>query len=327
MYSTTLKLLVLATTCFLASSQYFVRPLRQLSQPGPYGADKKGYTDYFNDYTSNTVGIKSIVISYSDQVDSIQVTYLLANKSLYQAPRHGSIKNTNPPVEIKLRSGEYLYKIEGQTSGVNVDQLTLITRRPKDSAITIYGPFGRSGTKMNFTIEGYILWFYGYADDALDSIGVYLYPAPKSAIFGYNDQTPQFDENPDTSYSSPVVKINKLFIQHENMVYSIQAQYLLVDGTTRLGGKLGWPVRGDVTVVKFEDDEEILGIEGTSTSGRLCQLSLISKRDNLSTPLLYNGPFGWPCTAPSSSFKVEGKVLGLFGFVNHGIAGLGIYYS
>ena len=54
---------------------------------------------------SGTVfSIHSIAITSSDQVDSIQVTYLLKSGSLYKAPKHGG--GSNPPFIITLAEVE-----------------------------------------------------------------------------------------------------------------------------------------------------------------------------------------------------------------------------
>ena len=332
--SMVLKLLVLASACFLAvSGQYYQNPCRKVVNNGHEEHGGKG-GDYFNDYRGRDddlylkiVGVRSIIISYSDQVESIQVTYLLSNKSLYQTPRHGSVKNINPPVNIKLANGEYVQKIEGKTNGVLVDQLTITTFRPKDLVTKKYGPFGKTG-ETYFSYDGYIIGFFGRSGDMLDSIGVYRYlPAKKSVLFGSAISPPEFDENPDTGYFPPVARINKLFIHHGAIVYSIQARYQLLGGASRLGEKFKGILSGDITTtVKFEDDEEILGIEGTSVPGKICQLTFISRRYNISNPQLYNGPYGWPCQG-STPFSVSGNVLGFFGYSTYGINGLGVYYS
>jgi hypothetical protein len=311
-----------------------MKPSREVLYEGPFGGTGG---DYFNDYTSGGylktefIGVHSIIISYSNQVDSIQVTYLLANRSLYQAPRRGSVKNINPPVEIKLRAGEYVRKIEGQTNGVLINQLSITTHRPKDSAVTKYGPFGTSAS-TNFSIEGYALGFYGYSGDMLNGIGLYHFIlAKKSSVFVGNYQPLLFDESPDTGYFPPVIKIKKLIIEHKDLVYSIQALYQLRDGTTRLGERQGRPPQEDdghiTTAVRFEDDEEIFGIEGTYAVN-MCQVSFISRRYNQSTPVLHNGPFGWPCATASKAFAVNGNILGFFGsYTPGGIVGLDAYFN
>ena len=337
MCSKVLNLLVLTGAYFLAvggQSGYFVNPIRKAdNDEGAYGGTNGG--EYFNDYyneggylNTDFVGVRSIIVSYSDQVESIQVTYLLANKSLYQAPRHGSVKGINPPVEITLVSGEYIQKIEGKTSGTLIDQLTITTHRPKQHAITIYGPFGTGG-KTDFSSEGYVVGFFGSSGDMLNSIGVYhIHPAKRSDVFGKgykSEKPPDFSDNPDR-YFPPVVKIRRLSIYHGSKVNSIQAQYQLWGGARRLGIKIGGD-GGDLTMIKFEDNEEILGVEGSYVTGTLCQLTLLSRRYNLSQPVLYNGPFGWPCLwEKPTSFSVSGNILGFFGNSNDVVTALGVYF-
>ena len=341
MYSPTLKLqiLVLASAMFLVvkMQNFFQNPSRKVVRDDSYGGTTGGdyFSDYFRDgglYTS-IIAVRSITISYSDQVESIQVTYLLANKTLFQAPRHGSVKNINPPVNIKLTYGEYIRKIEGTTNGALVDQLSITTYRPRDHVTKKYGPFGTPG-KTNFLSEGYVVAFFGRAGDMLDNIGVYHFPpAKKSPVLGRSDLLLLFDENPDTEFSLPVVKVNKLLIYHDIFMNSIQAQYQLIGGGTRLGKRFGGAKESSrLTVVKFESDEEILRIEGTAVPDSvLCQLTFVSRRDNTTAPTRYNGPFGTPCVLDGSTrFSVAGRVLGFFGTSDQQLYvpyGLGVYYS
>ena len=324
--------LLLMSACFLAvsSQSYFQNPCRKFQSDASQSKDN-GFKDFFNDYSTaegpiaNIVGVRAITVTYSHQVESIQVTYLLANKTLYQAPRHGSDQNVNPPVNIKLVPGEYVLKIEGQTDGVSsVNQLSITTYFTKEFVTKKYGPFGMPG-KLNFSLEGFVFGFYGKARDFVGMIGVYHYlPAKRSCVYGGMERFLTFDENPDTDFSLPVVKIKKLFIYHEKMIVSIQAQYQLLDGVTRLGSKFGGR-GGSLTVVKFEDDEEILSIKGNSAVDRICQLTFVSRRHNISNPMLYNGPFGWgSCSMP---FSVTGNVLGFSGIAADTIIALGVYYS
>ena len=330
MHSKVLGLLLLTSACFLAADGQSVNPIRKVIRDGPYGG--KG-EEIFNDYNDDFIGIHSILVSVtnSDKVESIQVTYLLANKSLYQAPRLGSVKGINPPVEITLVSGEYVQKIEGKTSGVLIDQLTIVTRGPKQDVNTTYRPFGY-GRKTNFSSEGYVVGFFGSSGEMLNSIGVYHFPPSKrSDVFGqsYTIEPLTFSDNPDT-YFPPVVKIRKLFIYHASQVNSIQAQYQLWGGDMRLGAKFGAKFSakfGNLTTINFDDDEEILGIEGSAAVGGLCQLTFLSRRYNLSQPVLYNGPFGWPCSGKKpTSFSVSGNILGFFGNFQYAVTAFGVYY-
>ena len=341
MDSVSTKLLVLLSVCLLvADCQYHMTPSREVVQAGPHGGTSGG--DYFNDYTSvnkimtyKIIGVQSIIISYSDQVESIQVTYRLAEKKIFTAPRHGSVKNINPPVEIKLKVGEYIHRIEGQTNGQLVDQLTIITVNPQDRSYKTYGPYGTEA-RTNFTIEGYVLGFFGRSGDMLDNIGAYYFPpAQTSPLFGSTKQQLSFDENPDLDFFPPVVRIKRLSIVHEGAVFAIQARYELMGGGTKLGAWLGWPSLSNLTTtVKFEDNEQILGIEGKAVLmnhsplfyPHVCQLSFISRRENVSNPLLYNGPFGWPCLN-STKFAASGRIIGFYGFQYYGVVGLGFYYG
>ena len=188
-----------------------------------------------------------------------------------------------------------------------VDQFSIITYRPEEHGVTKYTPFGTGG-KNNFSYEGYVVGFYGRSGEMLDSLGVYhLPPAKKSPVFGYAEEPPNFDQNPDTGYYPPVVKIRQLIISHGIMVYSIQAQYKLKGGAKRLGVKLGGDGINSNTLL-FDDDEEILGINGTSATRELCKLMFISRKHNTSNPVMYHGPFGGPCLVEEGK-NFSGNVL------------------
>ena len=150
----------------------------------------------------------------------------------------------------------------------------------------------------------------------LDSLGVYHLPpaAKKSPVFGYAEEPPNFDQNPDTGYYPPVIKIRN----------SIKAQYQLKGGAKRLGAKLGGDGINSNTLL-FDDDEEILGINGTSATREVCKLMFISRKHNTSNPVMYHGPFGGPCLVEEGK-NFSGNVLGFFGSASTTrVAGLGVY--
>ena len=302
-----------------------VRPVLKSESYGGSGGDP------FDDFTSvslgdaEILGVRNITITYAGQMESIQVTYLLSNGSFYHAPKHGGYYSTNKPFTIKLATVEYGAGLEGKTNNVLVDQLSIITVMPRDHLTKIYGPFGVTG-KQEFSSKGYIVGFYGRAGNSLNSVGVYqLAAVNKSSLIGGGGDLPTFDENPDTLFP-PVVKINKLYVNHGQYVYSIRAQYLLLGGTTRLGKNYGTSF-GNVTVIRFDSDEELIGIEGTKMGNNgtyvddsVCQLTFISKKGYT---LNYNGPFGWPCPI---KFSLQGNIMGIFGVTGNLLTGIGIYY-
>ena len=60
---------------------------RSTRKSDSYGGGGGGAWDDVNKY--NPVGVRSITIRHGNHVDSLQVTYLLADGSTYMAPKHG----------------------------------------------------------------------------------------------------------------------------------------------------------------------------------------------------------------------------------------------
>ena len=168
------------------------------------------------------IGVRSISISSRDKVDSIQVTYVRSRlgmwqrEMLFRAPRHGLPRSK--PTKITLGQSEYIVKVEGQTNGKVINQLTITTSKNK-----VYGPFGKNGS-TSFSLEGYIVGFYGGFGLHLDRIGVYsIKLLKKSDAFGGTGGN-TFDDTTEIS-GPPRVGILQMKIWAGNTVDAIQATY------------------------------------------------------------------------------------------------------
>lgn len=302
-----------------------MRPVVKSSAPGGTGGDP--FDDTMNGtLLSKIIGIQSMTVTYTHLVESIQVTYLLSNKSLYEAPRHGGNTKTYPPIKVKLRSREYVKKVCGKIDEKFTYQISITTLYPKDRSVKSYtGPSGAEGGK-NFTFDGYILGFFGRSGDLLDNIGVYqLPPLKKSESWPGSYYSKYFDENPDLIFFPPVVKINKLFINHGARVYAIQAEYLLLDGSIKRGTKYGEDQGNPLSVITFDRDEKIIGVKGTGYGMQVvCQMTFVTKKADGST--VYYGPYGYTWQTP---FSYDGNMLGFYGGYAtdlKSISSFGIYY-
>lgn len=148
------------------------------------------------------VGVRSISISFRDKVDSIQVTYvrsrlgLWLREMLFRAPRHGLLRSK--PTKITLGQYEHIVKVEGQTNGKHINQLTITTSENK-----VYGPYGKNAS-TSFSFEGYIVGFYGGYGLHLSKIGVYSIKLLKeSDTFGETLSTirPTSVDHPELEYN------------------------------------------------------------------------------------------------------------------------------
>ena len=307
--------------------ELLTRPVVKSNVTGGTGGDE--FDDTMNgSLLPNITGIHSMTVTYTSQfVESIQVTYLLSNSSLYEAPRHGGKSNIYSPIKVTPASGEYVQKISGKADNKLVNQISITTVYPRDLSLKSYtGPFGAVGEK-DFSFEGYFLGVYGQSGDSLDSIGVYqLAPLHKSDWGGGNNSQP-FDENPDTDFSLPGVKINKLFIYHGSRVYAIQAEYLLFDGSTKMGKKYGDDQGHTLSVVNFDRDEVIIGVKGTGYNSQVCQLTFVIQQPiGMEVYTYYSGPYGTTC---DHYFELWGNMMGFYGGVatdSKSIDRFGIYY-
>ena len=150
------------------------------------------------------VGIRHVNISYENQINSIQVTYLLADGTLYNAPRRGS--SIGYSASIALNEDERFIQIEGMESASGVTQLIFISKN-SSGIESMHGPFGGTGGTP-FNIEGYILGFRGFASSAIHGLSAYyLSPLIKSnETFGGSVRTYPFDDNVD-ALIPPVVSV------------------------------------------------------------------------------------------------------------------------
>lgn len=272
-------------------------------------------------------GISSINISYGDQINSIQVTYLLSNGSLLLGPLHGKI--SKPPITIELGANEYVSKIRGNTNGVLADQLTIVTTGATGYEHKVYGPFGKTGEK-SFSFQGYILAFHGRSGDLINNIGVYRLPrAWKSKEFGTHTDDKYtgrpFDDKINLGVP-PIVGISKLHIWHDSLIPAIQIEYLLLGGSTRLGDMHGTEyAAGNLTTITLEEGERLVQLRGKTGDfffDYINQLSFTTiKKGGV---YVRYGPFG---KLGNVNFRSRWKkICGFFGSSGPYVFGLGVYY-
>lgn len=271
---------------------------------------------------STVFSIHSIAITSGDQVDSIQITYLLKSGSLYKAPRHGG--GSNHPFVITLAADEYVTKVEGTTSGTLINQLIITTNRPNNFLMKTYGPFGEVPGSKNFTLtENFVVGFLGSSSDHLNSIGVYaLAPINKSDIYGSFNKN--FREYPDTNFP-PAVKISEIHVYHGWKMNAIHFEYELYGGGKRMGKMFG-QTKDNLTTIQFGPDEELIGVKGevsyAGTFSVLYQLTFISQNKK-NAKLTAHGPFG---PDGDDSFSFNGHILGCEGASSDVVNTIRFYY-
>ena len=269
------------------------------------------------------VGIRHVNIFYVNQINSIQVTYLLADGTLYNAPRRGSSIGYN--TSIALNEDERFIRIEGMEIDSGITQL-IFTSKNSSGIESTHGPFGGTGGTP-FSIEGYILGFRGYASSAIHGLSAFYFsPLIKSnETFGGSVRTHPFDDNVD-AIIPPVVGIKNITIYHGGLVDSIQCTYILYGGSIYEGEQHGGP-GGIPTTVTLEENEVLYRLMArTFNNGRyLEELTLYSTRQQNSR---MHGPFGVGISG--NLYEFSGNILGFYGYLEdfalgNAVTSIGVY--
>jgi hypothetical protein len=274
--------------------------------------------------------VRSIRIGGFTALESLQFTYILKDGSIYRPPVRG--ESFALPETIRLAKGEYVAKIEGTVVlNESLGQVFITIKNPNNHKSRVYGPFGANVGERSFTFEGYILGIHGRIGpkgirNITRTLGVYhLATVKESAFFGYPIPVATFYENPDFMFP-PVTKISKILVHHGDAVNSLQTEYKLLNGSTRLAGRNG----GDgenFTTVSLEYGEELTGMNGMVVEGPwsfdfIGQITFMSRKKDGSTAVY--GPFGKSGSKPIS---VRGHILGFTGAANTELLlSLGAFY-
>jgi hypothetical protein len=126
------------------------------------------------------VGIKSITIRSGSEVDSIQISYLLANGTTFPAPAHGGTGGTANT--INFVPSEKIIAIVGR-SGSEIDQLSFLTMTGTGQRNT-YGPYGGNGGDQ-FILNAEVLGIFGRSGSELDALGFYTAYVPMDGVTVY----------------------------------------------------------------------------------------------------------------------------------------------
>ena len=103
-------------------------------------------------------------------------------------------------------------------------------------------------------------------------------------------------------------------------VQSIQLEYLLLDGSTKLRERHG-NTTGDPNVISFDESEVLTGLEGGTYGSYIYQITFLTYRQDGSNARY--GPFGMDS---QKCFSVYGNVMGFSGNVAEAVNGISVYY-
>ena len=294
-----------------------------IKSPGEGGVDGEPFDDvaeYNMPNISHIVGIRAINISFGDVVNSIQVTYILANTSLYTAPVRG--RAVNNFVEIRLGAIEHVSLIEGSTNGSVINDFTITTLGP-DYERKVYGPFGKPGLNK-FSLPGYVIGFHGRSGLILFNVGLYsLGEIEKSEEYGPGTGGTHFDDEVDIEVP-PVVRLLSVKLWHGDFVDGLQAEYLLLNGSKHLGERHGGSNSSLSTVITLQDEEILEEVELRTSEDDGAYISMLTftslKKDGTSEVF---GPFG---RKGDKTYSLKGNIIGFHGHAGLYIDRLGFYY-
>ena len=123
------------------------------------------------------------------------------------------------------------------------------------------------------------------------------------------------------SHSPTIVGIKEIWIRHGNQVDSLQAKYLLADGSTFVAGKHGGN-GGTETHLQFADGERITEVRGDSNGVLVDQLTFVTTTSSGAQKVY--GPYGRTGITP---FSVQGEIIGFYGRSGHLLDSVGFYYQ
>lgn len=289
------------------------RQLKQSSLHGGTGGNS--WDDNITGHKPAIVGVRRIDIRHGNQVDGLQVTYLLADGSTYSAPMHGG--GGGSPSSFILAEDEMIIRIEGKTNNTLVDQLTFITKNAAGEEKK-YGPYGKTG-QTAFSVEGYVVGFFGRAGNLLDALGFYYLPSlEKSPQLGGTGGNAFMD--PIASNIPPIVNIKRMRIRHGNQVDGIQADYELLGGGIHNGANHGG-TGGSPSEVSLEDGEVIVKMSGKTNNTLVDQFTFTTRKPDGSTGTY--GPFG---RTGRTEFQVDGNIVGFFGRSGNLLDAIGAFF-
>lgn len=299
---------------------------RILKSPGLGGDQGASFDDRLSPLLKDFVNInrvQTISISFGDYLESLQVTYLLSNNSFFTPPRRGVVRSSE--VVITLAYNEYLVKVEGYHNSTMVQQITFTTLiyGYDNKSTHVYGPYGSTGN-TSFSVEGFVVGFYGHFDDKLNNLGIYaLASLNKSEGFGGGNDSKltYFDDKPD-EYYAPISRMNSIRINHGDAVDAFKTVYTVLNGdilqTDTHGGS-----GGIQTTIYLTEDEAIIGVEGSTDGQYINQIKFITERQRDGTVRGY-GPFG---KAASKQFSFYGNILGFSGSYINYIHSISVYFT
>jgi len=295
-----------------------------------FGGNKgSSYDEHTLTHIPRVVSIKSIYLTHTLQhITSIQSAYILQNGEIWKAPSHGIQKHVS--ANLQFEDGESVIQIKGTTffdqnlqqPSYIIKQLSFRTQK-KDGTFKWYGPYGAEGGSP-FVITGSILGFYGRTGWFEDSLGFY-HSLQRSELSGGSNGIAF-----DVDNIADIAGIKSLKVHSSSRIESVEVTYFNTEGKTLDTQKHGsYSGEGNISLIDFEEDEEIIQIQIGSYKDHFLQkpdfiigrLQLVTQKKDGSK--MQYGPYG--CHSVKE-FTLNGRVVAFFGRCGQHLDAIGMYY-
>ncbi len=212
--------------------------------------------------------VAEVIVRADDTIDSIQAVYLLPDGRTVEGARHGGAGGR--PSRFRLERDEYVTGLAGRFGNV-VDSLSIITNKRQSPT------FGGRGGDRDFRFDvppgSQAIGFAGRSGDGLDAIGLVYASTPRRTPFRPDREAAgqRREEVPGGEggipYTdgeiAPGARLAEVIVRAGDMIDSIQAVYLLPDGSYVEGAQHGGS-GGRRYSFRLDSDEYITSLVGRS---------------------------------------------------------------
>ncbi|KAD7477746.1 hypothetical protein E3N88_00882 [Mikania micrantha] len=272
--------------------------------------------------------IQKITVDHGDDVIYSLMFTCEHEGVLHTSSKAGGSAGGQTVSEVMLDSDEEIVGIKGsigtQDGFATISSLSFETNKKRT-----HGPFGGASTSV-FSVpwdNGSLVGFYGSAGHYIDGIGVHVKPHEKIMRVGtWGKSDPRSRRSVWSFQLETNHHLKKITIDHGDLIYSLMfsTQYRRLTNTSNRFG--GWNGGDRVSEVTFDQNEEIIAINGTVALSRgdgdgqavIASISFVTNKKSY-------GPFGNVRGRPFTLPWDDGSFAGFYGLCGWYIDSIGVY--
>ena len=275
--------------------------------------------------------IADIRVSATDRIESVQMTYLLADGRTVQGTRYGG--SSGRQRIFRLDADEYITAISGR---YDTYVYSLQIRTNKKISPLFGGTGGNNAFQVDVPSGSQAVGFAGRSGDLVDAIGLTHTSADRRLGSRYgarpvgranivqSQQTPLYGGSGGSPFAAQDIpsgaRIAEIRIYASDRIDAVQMVYDLPDGSTVEGQRYGGS-GGRLRVFRLDSDEYITGISGRYGT----YVESLRIQTNKKTSPLYGGPGGarsFQTDVPSGS-----QAIGFIGRAGQYIDAIGLTHT